>query len=72
MGYLGVIRVCMAYGELFTKPTNGANDNASGISVIPSIGEILSRESLEHTEVWCVASGCEEARLGRWDDVVPQ
>lgn len=61
MGYLGVIGVCMAYGELFTKPTNGANDNASGISVILSIGEILSRESLEHTEVWCVASGCEEA-----------
>lgn len=61
VGYLGALAVCMAYGELFTKPTNGANDNASGISVILSIGEILSRKSLERTEVWCVASGCEEA-----------
>lgn len=61
MGYLGAIGIAMAYGELFTKPTNGANDNASGISVILSIGEILSREPLKHTEVWCVASGCEES-----------
>jgi hypothetical protein len=61
IGYLGLVGVGMAYGELFTKPTNGANDNASGISVILSIGEILSKEPLKHTEVWCVASGCEEA-----------
>lgn len=61
MGYLGLMAGGMAYGELFTKPTNGANDNASGISVILSIGEILSKEPLKHTEIWCVASGCEEA-----------
>jgi hypothetical protein len=61
MGYLGLMGGVTAYGELFTKPTNGANDNASGISVILSIGEILSKEPLKHTEIWCVASGCEEA-----------
>ena len=61
IGYLLVICVGMAYGELLKKPTNGANDNASGISVILGIGEILSKESLDHTEVWCLASGCEEA-----------
>jgi hypothetical protein len=61
IGYLGLMASGMAYGELFTKPTNGANDNASGISVILSIGEILSKEPLKHTEIWCVASGCEEA-----------
>lgn len=61
MGYLGLMGGGMAYGELFTKPTNGANDNASGISVILSVGEILSKEPLKHTEIWCVASGCEEA-----------
>jgi hypothetical protein len=61
VGYLSIIFAIIAYGELFTKPTNGANDNASGISVILEVAEILSKERLKNTEIWCAAMGCEEA-----------
>jgi len=61
VAYLSIIFVIIAYGELFTKPTHGANDNASGVSVILQVAEILSKERLEDTEIWCVATGCEEA-----------
>jgi len=61
VGYLSIIFVMIAYGELFAKPTNGANDNASGISVILQVAEILSKERLKNTEIWCAAMGCEEA-----------
>jgi hypothetical protein len=61
VGYLSVIFVIIAYGELFTKHTDGANDNASGISVILKVAEIFSKEPLKNTEIWCAATGCEEA-----------
>jgi len=38
----------------------GANDNASGVGVMLSLAEQLAREPLKNTEVWWVASGCEE------------
>lgn len=43
-----------------TPYTEGANDNASGVGVLLSLAERLAREPLERTEVWAVASGCEE------------
>ena len=69
--YLSLVGFCLAYGELLTKATNGANDNASGISVLLSIAEFLARTPLENTEVWCVATGCEESGTVR-DDSVPK
>lgn len=58
--YSGVIAGSIILGELFMKHNDGANDNASGISVILSVGETFSKTSLTSTEVWFVATGCEE------------
>ena len=58
--YSGVMAGSIIFGELSMKHNDGANDNASGISVILSVGEIFSKTSLASTEVWCVATGCEE------------
>lgn len=38
----------------------GANDNASGAATVLALGERLTREPLQHTEVWLVVNGCEE------------
>src|SRR5690554_82285 len=43
-----------------TPYTAGANDNASGVGVLLNLGERLARQPLAHTEVWLLASGCEE------------
>ncbi len=43
-----------------TPHTPGANDNASGASVVLALAERLAREPLPHTEVWVVLTGCEE------------
>lgn len=43
-----------------TGYTQGANDNASGAGVVLSLAERLAREPLARTEVWALASGCEE------------
>ena len=43
-----------------TPYTNGANDNASGAAIVLSLAERLAREPLARTEVWALASGCEE------------
>jgi hypothetical protein len=59
--YLGFIGIFLVYGELFAKTTDGANDNASGIAVALGVADILSKNPLENTEVWFVATGCEEA-----------
>ena len=43
----------------------GANDNASGVAVLLSLAEQMSKEGqfLEHTEVWFVGTGSEETGL---------
>lgn len=41
----------------------GANDNASGVSVLLSLAEQMAQTPLEHTEVWFVATGGEEIGL---------
>lgn len=43
-----------------TPYTAGANDNATGVGVLLELGERLAREPLANTEVWLLASGCEE------------
>ncbi|MFA5551763.1 MAG: M28 family peptidase [Trueperaceae bacterium] len=43
-----------------TPYTAGANDNATGVGVLLSLGERLAQEPLTNTEVWLLASGCEE------------
>lgn len=41
----------------------GANDNASGVAVMLSLAEQISRAPLENTEVWFVGTGGEEIGL---------
>jgi hypothetical protein len=60
LGYLVVVLLIFAYGQISEQATNGANDNASGVSVILGIAKELSDNPLVNTEVWCVATGCEE------------
>lgn len=43
-----------------TPHAQGANDNASGVAVVMSLAERLAHEPLANTEVWALASGCEE------------
>ena len=41
--------------------TRGANDNASGVAVMLATAAELAREPLAETEVWAVATACEES-----------
>ncbi len=44
-----------------TQPTvEGANDNASAVSVVLGIGELLKEQPLRHSEVTLLFTGCEE------------
>jgi hypothetical protein len=43
-----------------TPYTHGANDNASGASVVMSLAGQLAENPLEHIEVWALTDGCEE------------
>lgn len=45
-----------------TAFTAGANDNATGAGLVLTLGDILSRDPLEHTRVWLVCTGCEEVQ----------
>jgi putative aminopeptidase FrvX len=47
-----------------SDPVPGASDNASGVAVMLAAAERLAAAPLPHTEVWLVATGCEEAMLG--------
>ena len=51
--------VMVAQAE-FTPWTAGANDNASGVGVVLALAARAQREPLPHTELWWVATGCEE------------
>lgn len=54
---LAWLMVLQAHNTPFTA---GANDNASGVGVLLALAERAQREPLPNTEVWWVASGCEE------------
>ncbi len=61
--YLAFGVALLAHREIFGRYTPGANDNASGVSVLLGTAEELGRQPLESTEVWAVATGCEEVGL---------
>jgi hypothetical protein len=44
----------------FAPYTPGANDNATGAALLLALAETLQADSLPNTEVWLVATGCEE------------
>lgn len=43
-----------------TPYTAGANDNASGVGVLLSLAQRFAQRPLANTELWLLASGCEE------------
>lgn len=53
----------MIHREIFHKDIAGANDNASGASIVLALAEVLSKNPLENTEVWCVTTGSEESGM---------
>ncbi len=59
--YLGVGLLLLIHRELFMAHTPGANDDASGVAVLVVAAEELS--DLQTTELWAVATGCEESGL---------
>lgn len=50
----------LLHRELFCNYIPGANDNASGVAAALWVGEAVAAEPLEHTELWCAVTGCEE------------
>jgi len=59
--YLSASVILLVHRELFMEHTPGANDNASGVAVLLAAAEELS--DLQTTELWAVATGCEESGL---------
>jgi len=53
----------LIHREAFCQVTPGANDNASGVAAALAACEQLAAQRLEHTEVWCVGTGCEEVGM---------
>ena len=47
-----------------SDPVPGASDDASGVAVMLAAADRLAAAPLAHTEVWIVATGCEEDMLG--------
>ena len=53
----------LVHREVYGKDVYGANDNASGTGVMLALAERVAKEPLQNTDVWIVATGCEEAGL---------
>jgi len=53
----------LVHRELAFEHVPGANDNASGVAVMLSLGEALAMDAPADTEVVAVATGCEESGL---------
>ncbi len=63
IGFIFLGFFSMIHREAIYKDIPGANDNASGASMVLALAEILSKNPLESTEVWCVATGSEESGM---------
>ncbi len=53
----------MIYSDLTGVHVQGAADNASGVGVMLGLSEKIRKEPLENTELWILATGCEEVNL---------
>jgi len=60
LGFLQVFGLTMCVHADLTPFTAGANDNASGVAVLLTLAARLTQSPLAYTEVWVVATGCEE------------
>ncbi|MCZ7524968.1 MAG: M28 family peptidase [Acidimicrobiia bacterium] len=55
-----VLLVALCLEALRSPFTPGANDNATAVGLVLTIGQHLRSEPLAHTRVWLLCSGCEE------------
>ncbi len=55
-----LVALLMSLQAQFSPFTAGANDNASGVGVLLALAEKAKQEPLANTELWWVATGCEE------------
>lgn len=60
---IALTALLMAVQAHFSPYTAGANDNASGVGVLLALAEKAKHEPLANTEVWWVATGCEEVGI---------
>jgi len=60
LGGLQVFGLIMCVHADLTHITPGANDNASGVAVLLTLAARLTQTPLMYTDVWAVATGCEE------------
>lgn len=58
-----LVALLMSLQAQFSPFTAGANDNASGVGVLLALAEKAKREPLANTELWWVATGCEEVGI---------
>jgi hypothetical protein len=56
-----VLLLAMCWEAVSSPFTHGANDNATAAGMILVLAEHFHKEPLEHTRIWLVCSGCEEA-----------
>ncbi len=59
--YLLVVALLLIHRELWGQITPGANDNASGVSVLLGVAKELRKNPLKNLDVEFVATGAEEA-----------
>jgi hypothetical protein len=57
---IALVALLMSLQAQFSPFTAGANDNASGVGVLLALAEKAKQAPLAHTELWWVATGCEE------------
>ena len=63
MAILFVVAILMAESEWRGVPLSGANDNASGVSVLLAIASTIRQSHLAHVETWLLFTTGEEAGL---------
>jgi hypothetical protein len=57
------VAAAVGRAALFNRPVAGASDDAAGVAVLLALAERLAADPLRATEVWFVATGCEESGL---------
>lgn len=63
MAYLAGSALLLLHRELFATYVPGANDNASGVAAMLALAERFASLRPQGTELWFVATGCEEVGL---------
>jgi hypothetical protein len=59
--FFGVLLLAMCWQAVSTPFTAGANDNATAAGLVLALGDHLRLKPLQHTRLWLVCTGSEEA-----------